>query len=196
MNNILILASSSPRRMKLLNDCKIPFKAVDHLFDESTINHNNPVKLAKTLAYNKANSIAIKMDYRDKYVIGVDTLVVYKNKILGKPKDKFEAEIFIKLLSDKTHKVITGISIINIEKSIKLIKSSVSYVKFIKIDEKLIKYYLDNNLWEGYAGGYAIQEGIFDLIVKKIKGSYSNIVGLPVNVLYNLLKDINFKFVW
>lgn len=196
MKDILLLASSSPRRIKLLTDCKIPFKAIDHAFDESSVTHKNPVKLAKLLAFNKANSIAEKAGYRNKYVLGVDTLVVLKQQILGKPKNKFEAEKFIKLLSANTHKVISGISLINFEKSIKIIKSSISYVKFIKIDEKLIKYYIDNNLWEGYAGGYAIQESIFDLIVKKIKGSYSNIVGLPVNVLYNMLKDINFEFVW
>ena len=197
MQNQLILASSSPRRIQLLNDCKISFKAVDHLFNEDSIEHKNPVKLAKLLSYNKALSIAKKPEYNNMYVLGVDTLVVVNNIVLGKPLNKEEAKKFILMLSNKTHKVISGISIINIKKSLYFTKKSVSKVRFIKINEKFIKYYLDINLWEGYAGGYAIQESIFNLVVKKIKGSYSNIVGLPVNVFYRMLKNINYNFlVW
>ena len=196
MQNQLILASSSPRRIQLLRECNISFKAIKHSFNEDLIKNKNPVKLTKLLAYNKALSIAKKSEYNKMYVLGVDTLVVIKNKILGKPLNKEEAKNFILMLSNKTHRVISGISIINIEKSIYLTRKSISWVKFMKINEKFIKYYLDNNLWEGYAGGYAIQESIFNLIVKKIKGSYSNIVGLPVNVLYSMLKDINYNFVW
>ncbi len=196
MPDKLILASSSPRRFQLLKESKIDFKSVKHIFDEDSINNKNPVKLAKLLAFNKALSISEKPEYNNMYVLGVDTLVVVKNKTLGKPKDRKQAKDFILMLSNKTHKVISGISIINVQKSIILTKSAVSYVKFIKIDEKFLEYYLDNNLWEGYAGGYAIQESIFNLVVKKIKGSYSNIVGLPVNILYKMLKDINFKLLW
>lgn len=196
MQDQIILASSSPRRMQLLKECNISFKAVEHSFNEDLIKDKNPIKLAKILAFNKALSVSNRPGYNDSYVLGVDTLVVIKKRILGKPRDKEEAREFILMLSNKTHKVISGISIVNKEKSIYLTRKSVSEVKFIDINEKFIKYYLDNNLWEGYAGGYAIQESIFNLIVKKIKGSYSNIVGLPVNVLYSMLKDINYNIVW
>jgi septum formation protein len=195
MTDKLILASSSPRRVELLTECRIKFETVNHNFDENSVNEKNPVKLAEILSLGKAQSVALKNDYYDKYVLGVDTIVVYKNQILGKPGDRAEADKFIRLLSNKTHKVISGISLVNSLKSFKMVKSSISKVTFVKFDEKFIKYYLDNNLWAGYAGGYAIQS-LFSLFAKKIQGSYSNIVGLPVDVLYKMLKSINFNFLW
>ena len=195
MPDKLILASSSPRRMELLKNCGIPFVAVKHTFNEDSINIMHPVKLVKSLAQGKAKSIASMPAYYNNYVLGVDTVVLIKKLILGKPKNKDDAKRFITMLSNKTHRVISGISLINNNKSINLVKYSVSYVEFMKIDGEFIKFYLDNNLWEGYAGGYAIQS-VFSLLVKKIKGSYSNIVGLPVNILYKMLKDINFKMLW
>jgi len=195
MTDKLILASSSPRRIELLKNCHIKFETVKHGFDEDSVKIKNPVKLAKALAYEKANSIACLDKYKDEYVLGVDTIVAYKNHILGKPKDKYEANKFINLISNKMHKVITGFCIININKNINIIKSVTSNVYFIKFPQNFIKYYLDNNLWSGYAGGYAIQS-IFSMFAKKIKGSYSNIVGLPVDILYEELQKINFKMVW
>ena len=192
MNEKIILASSSPRRIELLAKCKIPFEVVRHEFDEDALTIKKPVRLAKELSRGKAESIASKKEYFKKSVLGVDTIVVYKNRILGKPKNEKEAEEFIRLLSGRTHRVITGLSLINKEKLINIVRCSISFVKFAKINDEFIKYYLDNNLWEGYSGGYAIQESFFNLVVEKIKGSYSNIVGLPVNVLYNMLKNVNF----
>ena len=191
MINKLILASSSPRRMELLNNCRIPYDVVKHKFDEDSVNEKDPVRLVRLLAMGKAESVANQKEYIDNYVLGVDTIVAIKNEILGKPEDKIEAERFIRILSNKTHRVLSGVSVVNKNKNIFLVKHSVSFVKFMPIDENFIKFYLDNNLWKGYAGGYAIQ-GIFSLIVDNIKGSYSNIVGLPVNLLYKILKDINF----
>lgn len=195
MNDTIILASGSPRRIELLTTCKIPFTAVNHEFDEDSLNLNNPVKLAEKLAEGKALSVACKAEFKNYFVLGVDTIVVYKNKVLGKPSDRKEAERFIRLLSNKKHKVITGISLVNTVKSIICTRSVVSGVQFIKFDEKFIKYYLDNMLYEGYAGGYAIQS-LFSMFAKKIQGSYSNIVGLPVDMLYTMLKHVNFKFIW
>ncbi len=191
----LLLASASPRRMDLLTECKIPFDSVNHEFDEDSADEKNPVRLSEILASGKAHSIAGKAVYHDKLVLGVDTIVAHNNEVLGKPENAAEAERFIRLLSGKTHRVISGISLVNRSNSINITRHSVSRVSFIKFNEKFIKYYLDNNLWPGYAGGYAIQ-GIFGMFAGKIKGSYSNIVGLPVDVLYKMLKDINFKFVW
>lgn len=192
----LILASGSPRRIHLLKECRIRFKAVDHSFNEDSLKIQNPIKLAEQLSYYKAKSVADRKDYYDKYVLGVDTIVAINNKILGKPRNKKQAEDFMEILSGRKHKVISGISIINNKKNINMVRSDTSIVEFMKINEKFLNYYLDNNLWRGYAGGYAIQESIFNLIVKKIKGSFSNIVGLPVNVLYKMLQDINFDLLW
>jgi septum formation protein len=195
MQDKLILASSSPRRTELLNACHIKFEVLKHKFDEDSIIEKNPIKLAEKLAYGKAKSIAYIKEYHNKYVLGVDTIVVFKNHVLGKPKDKNEAEKFVRMLSNNKHYVISGISIVNNEQSLNLTRYSQSLVVFNKINDNFIKYYLDNNLWKGYAGGYAIQS-IFSIFVKKIKGSYSNIVGLPVDILYKMLKDINFRMLW
>lgn len=195
MPDQLILASSSPRRKELLKNCNIKFKTVSHTFDENSVKIKNMVKLVKEIAYGKAKSIADKDAYKDQYVLGVDTIVVLGRNILGKPKDRDEAEKFVRALSGKKHKVISGISLINNERSVEITKYSISYVEITKINEQTIKYYLDNDFWKGYAGGYAIQS-FFGLLVKKIKGSYSNIVGLPVNLLNSMLEKVDFNILW
>jgi len=191
----LILASSSPRRIEILNNCHIPFITVNHEFDEESVNIKNHSKLAMVLAEGKAESISNKKEYNDSFVVGVDTVVSVKGQCLGKPADRKQAEYFLQLLSGRTHKVITGISVVNKNKNLNITKNCISKVKISKLDDKFIQYFLDNNLWEGYAGGYAIQ-GFFSQAVEKIQGSYSNIVGLPVNVLFNILKDIDLKLLW
>jgi septum formation protein len=174
----------------LLKSCDIEFETAEHRFDEESINLKNPVELAKTLAYKKAESVSVLPEYDGKYILAVDTIVSYKNRILGKPKNAGEAEKNIRMLSGHSHNVISGISIINSQKDVFLTEYCVSKVFFSKINEDFIKFYLDNNHWEGYAGGYAIQ-GIFSLVTRKIKGSYSNIVGLPMEVLYKMLNKLN-----
>jgi len=193
MSERLILASSSPRRSELLKNCHIDFILTEHEFDENSVNIENPYKYAMIMAENKALSIADKKEFFNDYILGSDTIVHCKNKILGKPEDKNDAERMIRLLSDRKHSVITGLSLINREKLVKLTELAVTNVYFNKIDDFFIKYYLENDLWTGYAGGYAIQS-IFSLIVRKIDGSYSNVVGLPLELLYKMLKKINFKF--
>ena len=88
----LILASGSPRRIHLLKECRIRFKAVDHSFNEDSLKIQNPIKLAEQLSYFKAKSVADRKEYYDKYVLGVDTIVAINNKILGKPRNKKQAE--------------------------------------------------------------------------------------------------------
>jgi septum formation protein len=190
MNKILILASNSPRRVELLKNSDIKFEVVSHKFDESTIKITDPVKLVKTLSFKKAESISNLMMYENRFILGVDTIVVHKNNILGKPSDNTEAEKYIRMLSGKHNTVISGISIINKQNQLFLQDHCISKVIFEKLNENFIKYYLDNIHWEGYAGGYAIQ-GIFSLVIKKIVGSYTNIVGLPIEKLYKMMTKLN-----
>jgi septum formation protein len=189
MTKKIILASNSPRRMELLKNCNIIFDVVPHKFDEKSSKVKNPIKFAEFSAFNKAASISILPEFQDKFVLGVDTIVVFKNKILGKPENKNEAEKYIRMMSGKKNTVISGISLINKQDNISMINHCVSKVYFNKLHESFIKYYLDNNHWEGYAGGYAIQ-GIFSLVIKKIIGSYTNIVGLPMEVLFDMLNKL------
>lgn len=192
MNGGLILASSSPRRSELLKSCKIDFVKVDPDFDEESVKIKNPFRLADFLSYGKAYSVASRDEYKNFYVMGVDTVVYCKGEILGKPKDRVDAERMIRLLSGRRHSVITSVSMLNIRENLKLTENVESFVYFNRIDRDFISYYLNNKEWDGYAGGYAIQ-GIFALVVKKIVGSYSNIVGLPMEVVYKLFKKSGIK---
>ncbi len=192
MNNKIVLASSSPRRIELLKNSLIDFETTEHNFDEESFINDNPVEYAQRLAYEKALSVTDEFFF-DKYVLGVDTIVEYEGKILGKPKNKTEAEENIRRLSGKTHEVISGISIVNKQKKIEVTDRSITKVTFTPLDEKFIRFYLDNNLYIGYAGGYAIQ-GIFGLVVEKIEGSYSNVVGLPMEKLYTILYNLGVIF--
>lgn len=188
----LVLASKSPRRKELLRSVGIKFKTVDHKFDENSADKSDPILYVEKVAYGKADSIAALPKYRDKYILGVDTIVVHDDKILGKPKNMEEADENIRDMSGKWHSVVSGVSIVNRLLGVSFTRSALSKVKFKDFSEEFIKFYLDNNHWKGYAGGYAIQ-GIFALTVDTIEGSYTNIVGLPLETLYDMLKTIKYN---
>lgn len=188
----LILASESPRRRELLKSANISFTVKSHSFDENSAIIDDPITYSEKLSFGKANSFESRKEFDSCYILGVDTIVVFDNMILGKPSSKEEAWANILKMSGNYHQVISGMTIINREKNICFTRSAVSNVKFCKIPEDFIKYYLEHNHWKGYAGGYAIQ-GIFSLVVEKIKGSYSNIVGLPMETLFEMLSLIKFK---
>ncbi len=180
----LVLASSSPRRVELLKNSFIDFEVTTHNFDEEEHPFSDVLTYVKELATGKA--LSVSKDFYDRYILGVDTIVELDGNILGKPQNKLEAKNNINLLSDKTHRVISAIAMVNQKKVIEDVDYSISHVTFDKLSDEFIKFYIDNNLYIGYAGGYAIQ-GLFSLVVKKIEGSYSNIVGLPMEKLYTML---------
>ena len=189
--NPLVVASASPRRSELLTSCGIPYRTVNHEFDEDSVVEKDPGILAREIALGKAQSVACKPEFQGEYVLGVDTVVVYGEHVLGKPADRDEALKFIRLLEGKKHRVISGIALVNREEDIALAEYAESYVTFGTIDDKFLKNFLDNNHWRGYAGGYAIQ-GVFSLVIREIRGSYTNIVGLPTETLYRMLNQIHY----
>lgn len=188
----LVLASKSPRRKELLKSVGIKFKTADHKFDEDSADKNDPILYAEKVAEGKALSIGNLPKYCEKYILGVDTVVVHDGMILGKPKNSEEAEANIRNMSGKWHSVVSGVSIVNNSLNLNFTRSALSKVKFKDFSEEFINFYLDNNHWKGYAGGYAIQ-GIFALTVDMIEGSYTNIVGLPLETLYDMLKTIKYN---
>ena len=121
-------------------------------------------------------------------VIGADTIVVLGDEVLGKPKDEEEAFDMIQKLSNKTHRVITGISLIHLKKGIVVNDYQISYVTFKDLSEDSIKDYINTKESLDKAGGYGIQ-GYGALLVEGIQGDYFNIVGLPISKLSDLLKD-------
>lgn len=191
----LILASASPRRKELLACAQIPFVSAGHRYEEE----NHPIKGPALYVEEVSLRKALAADFSEipkegtlKWVCAVDTVVYYEGEILGKPKNGEEAERNIRRLSNQTHSVFSGVTLLNLENKKQFTASMETRVKFSQLDENFIQFYLDNRLFEGYAGGYAVQ-GIFSCVVEKIIGSYSNVVGLPMETLYRIIKQSGFR---
>lgn len=183
----LILASGSPRRKEILSYLSIPFEVITSNFEEK-IDENKPLEEEiKRLSKEKANTVF--KENKDSIVIGADTIVTIKNKILGKPKNKEEAYQMLKLLSNKKHAVITGVTIISEEKTETF--ASISNVYFNKLTDKEINNYIATGEPMDKAGAYAIQ-GIGSKFISKIDGDYYAIMGLPINEIYKRLKAFGF----
>ena len=169
----VILASASPRRKEILQNTKLNFDIQKSDIEEVILENESPEDMVVRLAYEKAFDVAKRNT--DRLVIGADTIVALDNEVLGKPKDQNEAYQMIKRLSNKTHKVITGISLINLKEN-KIIKDYVvSFVTFKDLSEDSIKDYINTNESLDKAGAYGIQ-GYGALLVKNIQGDYFNIV--------------------
>lgn len=179
----VILASSSPRRIELLHTIFKEFTIIKPTFNESLISKDTK-QYALIEAINKKESLKDQVNYED-LVISADTIVFFKNKIYGKPKDINEAKEFLRTFSNNTHEVITGYSLTYKDKKIE--KESVTYVTFNKLTDDLIdKYASEVNLLDK-AGAYAIQDDEKYHIINKIKGSYYNVMGFPIE---DIKKDI------
>lgn len=182
----IILASASPRRADLLKKTGLKFRIIPSKIKEKVDSSLSPVENARKLSRLKAWDVAAKISQG--IVIAADTLVVLKGKILGKPKNKEQAEKMLQSQSGREHQVITAISVIETESRELKQKTVTSKVKFRDLSENLIDQYLAEVDPLDKAGAYAIQEKGF-LLIDSIKGDYYNVVGLPLNALNQLLKD-------
>ncbi|MCF0207721.1 MAG: septum formation protein Maf [Bacteroidales bacterium] len=181
----ILLASASFRRRELLAQLGIRYTLVKSPLEEEIIPKDLPVENAseylarcKSLAYNDLKN-------RD-LLITADTTVIIDDKILGKPKDYSEACQMLKLLSNKTHLVVTGVCLRSADKE--KCFSVVTEVTFSELHDEEIRYYVENFKPYDKAGAYGIQEWIGKVAVEKINGSFYNVMGLPVQRLYNELK--------
>ncbi len=184
---MLILASKSERRVKLLKDIGIEFETVEHNVDESYDPTQTPQTIVQKLSKRKAESVL--KEYPNATVIAADTFVVFEEEILGKPQDEDEAFKMLKKLSGKSHEVYTGVTIINKQKCKTFYSVSSVYMKpyndieiyeYIKTKEPLDK-----------AGAYAIQ-GKGSKLVEKYTGDFFTIVGLPLKELQKELKKFEY----
>jgi len=173
----LILASKSPRRRYLLEQAGLEFSVIPSRFDENTMIPSSPESYVKRLAEAKAKDISEM--HPGSWVIGADTVVLIDNTLLGKPESPTEAHIMLKSLSAKTHQVLTGYCIC-CQASDRFFSETVKTdVCIKKLTEKEIDWYISSGEPFDKAGGYAIQ-GIGAFLVRRINGSYTNVVGLPV----------------
>jgi septum formation protein len=191
MHKKIILASASPRRKELLSLVKLEFEVIPSQVEENIENEPFSTELIENLAAEKASDVAGKINY-PAIVIGSDTVVLINNKILGKPKDKKDAFDMLKTLSGHTHQVISAIAVIDTETGKTLKDSVISDVTFKELSDEEINAYIETGEPMDKAGAYAIQ-GLGVMFVKSINGCYSNIVGISVFKLAEMLKEFGVK---
>jgi len=193
----LVLASASPRRAALLRAAGIPFDVVAADVDESVRDGETPDDHVRRLAASKAHAVAARVTGR--LVLAADTVVVIDRQILGKPADAREARRMLRALSGRAHQVMTGVALTwrpeaparqprepqENAAAGTLLEVAVTTVEFAPLTEAEIEWYTDSGEPADKAGAYAIQ-GLGSRYVRRIEGSYSNVVGLPVALVYNL----------
>jgi septum formation protein len=188
---MLVLASRSPRRQELLRNAGISFAVQAADVDETPLAGESAHDCAQRLAREKAMSVW-RVRPQD-VVLGADTVVVVDGKILGKPLDAWDAARMLRVLSGRMHEVITGVAVVKCQPSILSqpevrVASESTRVTMTEISEQEIRDYVASGEPMDKAGGYAIQ-GRASCWIPRIEGDYSNVVGLPVALLYRLLRQ-------
>jgi septum formation protein len=190
----IILASGSPRRRELLNKVKLPLKVIPPEVVEDYETGAPVSELVVRLARRKVEAVmSLFKTESPRWVLGLDTVVVIDGKVLGKPSSPEDAAVMLRMLSGKVHQVYSGISLL-VERG-KPVEEEVvcTEVKFREMAPHELRYYVDTGEWAGAAGGYRIQErGAF--FVEWIRGSYSNVVGLPLEAFYGILVRNEYQF--
>src|SRR4051812_3719168 len=183
----IILASASPRRAELLRSAGIPFTVEAANIPEELHPGEQPREHAQRLAQEKAGVVARRNPGR--LVLGADTIVVVDDQILGKPRDKADASRMLRLLSGRSHEVITGVCVARSATSNQQLATSSEQTKvfFEEIAEDEIEAYIATEEPMDKAGAYAIQ-GIASRWVSRIEGDYANVVGLPVALVWKMLQ--------
>ena len=182
----IILASASPRRKALLKQIGLKFEVEPSKQKEILDTRLEAGELVKKLSQEKAGEVA--QEHGDAIIIAADTVVLLGRKILGKPHDRLDARNMLRALSGKSHRVITGFTIIDTESKRTLSRSveTIVYIKLLTSSE--IDAYVDSGEPLDKAGAYAIQ-GLGSVIVERIEGDYFNVVGLPLEALAESLKE-------
>jgi len=180
----LILASNSPRRIVLLKSLGYHFDIVPHDIVECVHDNVLPTELVQNLAFLKASDVARRVC--NAIIISSDTIVVHKKSILGKPKDTNDAKRTLSILSDSEHDVISGVCVMELPSRKKMLRMEQTHIKMRTIkDEEIDRYILTGEPMDK-AGAYAIQ-GEGRKFIEKIDGSFSNVVGLPLELLQEML---------
>lgn len=180
----VILASASPRRKELLSLLIDEYDVIPSSIEE--IAHGTPAQQVKKLAYDKAADVAAL--HGDALVIGADTLVFLGSEPLGKPEDEEDARRMLRRLAGRTHRVLTGVCVICGDN--KLTAAESTHVRFASLTESEIEAYVRTGEPMDKAGAYGIQ-GQFAKHIAGLRGCYFNVVGLPLNRLYNMIKQLS-----
>lgn len=184
----LILASKSPRRAELLRAAGWPFAAVEANIDESRHAAENAISYVRRLAQAKAEKVA--QQFPDDLVLGADTTVVIGDEILGQPGDAATAQRMLRLLSGKWHQVLTGVALVRSADHKLSVDHQVTRVRFAELTEDEIDWYVSTGEPLDKAGAYGIQDRAAPFIAE-IQGDYFNIVGLPMRLVYELIRKMS-----
>jgi septum formation protein len=188
MGKKLILASTSPRRHQILKQFGLKYDFIRPRLDEEkakkAFKTNNPLKVACGLSLAKAASVVHKV--KKGIILGSDTIVVLKGKVIGKPSSREDAFRILRSLSLNRHCVVTAIAFIDAETGKTLVTYDESFVTFKKLTAKWIRNYVETGSVMDKAGAYAVQENS-DPFIRKIEGSYYNVVGLPIEKVKKIL---------
>jgi septum formation protein len=181
--NPLILASASPRRKRLLTQAGLPFLSMASQVEEEGV-RGEPEEASRILAERKAFQVCSRAGKG--WILGADTMVVIDDEILGKPRDREDARRMLWQLSGREHEVITGLCILNPLAAVAHSEAVITLVSIKGLKRQEIEDYIETDEPFGKAGSYAIQ-GIGSFMVKRISGSYTNVVGLPICALIEAL---------
>lgn len=191
----IVLASNSPRRKEILDQLNLKFEVIPSAFEENPVDME-PCALAEHFACMKALDVFEKhrKHFRpDTFVIGSDT-IVYKDKIMGKPKNPEDAFLMLRSLSGSEHQVISGLSVIHTASGQAITLHDITKVWIRDLTDNEILNYIASGEPQDKAGAYAIQ-GLGSLFVEKIQGDYFNVVGLPVNKLYRIMQEFGIDLI-
>lgn len=188
MTKKLVLASTSPRRHQILKQFGLKYDFIKPELDEEkakkALKTGDPLKVACGLSLAKALSVAHKV--KKGIILGSDTIVVLKGKIIGKPSSRKDAFRILRSLSLNRHRVVTAVAFIDAETGKTLVTYDESFVTFRKLTDKWIRNYVESGSVMDKAGAYAVQENS-DPFIRKIEGSYYNVVGLPIEKVKKIL---------
>jgi len=186
----IILASTSPRRKKLLSRIGLPFEVQASDYEEDMKLDLEPKELVKHLSKGKAEAVA--KDHEDAIIIGADSIVVYENKVFGKPASAAEAKEMLQKLSGTIHSVITGFTIIDTKTNESVSRAIEAKIYFRKVTEGEIDAYIKTGEPMDKAGAYAVQ-GLGAIFVEKIEGDFTGVIGLPLFALAKELKNFGIE---
>jgi septum formation protein len=192
-DSTLILASSSPRRADILRELGVRFRQVVSNVDERTRRGESEVRYVRRLAETKALAVAGR--HPASWVVGADTTVAVGGKLLGKPADARDAARMLNLLSGRRHRVVSAVALARGGEGVLRSRVSVTRVFFRKLTRAEIRWYVATGEPMDKAGGYAIQ-GKGGLLVSRIEGSYSNVVGFPLEIFVELASDVGLATPW
>jgi len=187
----IILASKSIDRKKIFTRLNIPFETIITDIDEGYYKRilSNPVELVKEIAKAKALKAKdlLKNKNMEAIIIAADTIVEFKGKIIGKAKNKAQAFQILKSLINRSHNLITGVAITELNDPKVVVDYDCTIVTFLDISDNEVRNYINTEEWKGRAGAYSIRDKA-SLFIKEIRGSPSNVIGLPMQKIFEILK--------